>query len=85
MMDRALYEDDPERVRERLRWTLPGDWFVFETVAADGSLAIGIVEGAPDPSLLLVVYERLSEAVAEEAAQGLARWYRGRGRDITVF
>jgi hypothetical protein len=53
MMNRTLYEDDPER--ERLRQAVSGDWFVFETFAADGSLAIGMNRGEPDPRLVLVV------------------------------
>ena len=84
-MDAAPYEDDPERVGERLRMTMPGHWFAFETFAADGSLAVGVDRGRPDPSLFLVVYEGLSEGVARAAAEGLARWHRGQGRDIGVL
>ena len=84
MTNRMHDDDDPDRVRERLRRTAPGDWFVFETFAADGSLAVGIAQGAPDPSLLLVVYEGLSEAAAKAAAQSLARWHRSQGRRIAV-
>lgn len=82
MLDHADYDDDPDRVRARLRQTVPGDWFVFETVAADGSLAIGIDCGRPDPSRVLVVYEHLCEPVATAAAHGLARWYHWQGRNI---
>jgi hypothetical protein len=82
MPDAARDDDDPDRVRERLRGAAPGDWFVFETFAADGSLAVGVARGAPDPSAVLVVYEGLSEAVAADAAAGLARWHRSQGRRI---
>lgn len=84
MMNRTLYEDDPQRVRERLRQAVSGDWFVFETFAADGSLAIGMNRGEPDPRLVLVVYEGLSQTVAEAAAYGLARWYHRQGRNIVI-
>ena len=82
MTERFTYEDDPERVREHLRRTTPGDRFVFETFAADGLLAVGGVRGKPDPRLVLAVYEGLTEPVARAAAAGLARWYRGQGRNI---
>jgi hypothetical protein len=83
-MASTVYQDDPERVREHLRRMATGDWFVFETFAADGSLAIGVAQGIPDPSLVLVVYERLTKAVADAAAQGLARWHHGQGRNIAL-
>jgi hypothetical protein len=78
------YDDDPDRVRDRLRDTAPGDWFVFETFAADGSLAVGVARGTPDPSLVLTVYRDLPESVARAAARGLARWHRSQGRDIAA-
>jgi hypothetical protein len=74
-MASTVYQDDPERVREHLRRMATGDWFVFETFAADGSLAIGVA---------LVVYERLTKAVADAAAQGLAGWHHGQGRNIAL-
>jgi hypothetical protein len=79
-----LYEDPPDRVRESLRDTPPGDWFVFETFAADGSLAVGIARGKPDPSLVLVIYQGLSESVARDAARRLTGWHRGQGRNIAA-
>ncbi len=85
MVDRTLYEDDSDLVRERLRRTMPGDWYVFETVSADGSLAVGVAQGTPNPNFVLVVYDGLSEAVAEAAARGLAQWYRSQGRNIVNF
>jgi hypothetical protein len=84
IMDGTPYDDDPERVREHLLRTVPGDWFVFETFAADGSLAVGIAHGAPDPRQIMVVYESLSKTEAEAAAQGLARWHRAQGRNIAI-
>jgi hypothetical protein len=81
----AQYEDDPELVRGRLRRTTSGDWYVFEVLAADGTLAIGVARGAPDRSLVLVVYEGLSEAVAHEAADGLTRWKHSSGGSTFVF
>jgi hypothetical protein len=85
MMDEMLYEDDPELVRERLRRMLPGDWYVFEAFSADGSLAIGVARGTPDPSLVLVIYEGLSEAAAKAAANGLTRWKHSQGRNSADF
>jgi hypothetical protein len=85
MMDEVLYDDDPELVRERLRRTPPGDWCVFEAFSADGSLAIGVARGTPDPSLVLVIYERLPEAVAKAAANGLQRWKHRQGRNVADF
>jgi hypothetical protein len=79
-MDGTPYDDDPERVREHLRRTTPGAWFVFETVAADGSLALGVARGTPEPTAHLVVYDGLTEPIALAAAEGLARWYRRTGR-----
>jgi hypothetical protein len=74
--------DDPDHVRVRLRDTLLGDWHVFETIAADGSLAIGIGHGQPNPSAVMVVYEGLTREIAGEAAAGLVRWHRSRGRHV---
>jgi hypothetical protein len=81
-VDAAAYDDDPERVGERLRRAAPGDWFVFETFAADGSLAIGVARGSPSPEAALIVYAGLSREVAAAAAGGLARWHRRQGRAI---
>lgn len=78
------YEDDPDRVRPLLRQTAPGHWYVFEIFAADGGLAVGLGQGTPDPTFVLVVYEGLSRPVAAAAARGLARWHRRRGRDILL-
>lgn len=92
----ADYADDPERVRGRIavgqaRWSAgdaadgelrPGDWVVFETFAADGTLAIGVARGEPTPGGPMVVYRGLSEALARIAAAGLAAWHRRRGRVI---
>jgi hypothetical protein len=76
------YNDDPERMRPQLARTVRGEWFVFETFAADGSLAVGIGRGTPDPTMQLVVYEGLSRTIAESAAEGLAQWYHDQSRDI---
>ena len=81
-MDGDPYQNDPDRVRPLLRETPPGDWFVFETVAADGGLAVGLAQGPPDPGLVLVVYRGLTQPVAAAAARGLARWHRRHGRNI---
>lgn len=95
--DRDPDRDDPDRVRRRIaadqaaalsdptanQAERPGRWSVFETIAADGSLAIGITAGAPDPSAVMVVYVGLAEPVAKRAAAGLAGWYRDHGRDVT--
>ena len=78
-MDDAHLCDDPDRVRERLHSTPSGEWFVFETFAADGSLAVGAATGEPDPTAVQVVYAGLTRDVAEAAARGLARWRRDRG------
>ena len=81
------YNDNPDVVRERLRRTPPGAWYVFESFAADGALAIGIAKGTPIANLVLVnvIYEGLSEGVANAAARGLAHWYRDQGRTIASF
>ena len=83
--DRILYEQDPELVREHLRGAEPGDWHVFEAFSADGSLTIGVARGTPDPSLVIVIYEGLTEAVAKAAASGLSRWRLGHGRVAADF
>lgn len=83
--DRILYEQDPELVRKRLRGAEPGDWYVFESFAADGSLTIGVARGTPDPGLLIVIYEGLTETVAKAAASGLSRWRLRQGRDGADF
>lgn len=80
MIDANLYEVDPERVRDRLRDTAPGNRFVFKTFAADGSLSVGVARGRPDPSLVLVVVRDSTESVALAAARGPARWHRSQGR-----
>lgn len=88
MLDNDVFRDDPDRVRERLaiqegnQHLTPGDWYVFETISADGSLAIGVARGVPNPSSAMVVYERLSHPIALQAARGLADWYRNNGRDV---
>ncbi len=64
-------QDSPDRIQERLTETPPGDWFVFETFAADGSLAVGVAQGHPDPSVVLIVYQGLPEPVARAAARDL--------------
>lgn len=94
---RDRYQDHPDRVRRRIAAdhaaalgdstsnadARPGPWSVFETIAADGSLAIGMTAAVPDPSAVMIVYEDLSEQVAKLAAAGLAAWYRNQGRDVT--
>lgn len=82
MTDGTPSDGGPELVRQRLRLTAPGDWYVFETFAADGTRAIGVARGIPDPSICLVVYEGSSQPVAAAAAAGLARWHRDQGRDV---
>ncbi len=79
----AVFRDDPDRVRQRLLECADcGDWYVFETISADGSLAIGIAEGEPNPGSVMLVYEHLSRSIAIRAAQGLVDWYRDRGRNV---
>ncbi|MBA3274482.1 MAG: hypothetical protein H0T72_01715 [Chloroflexia bacterium] len=58
----------------------PEDWFVFETFGADGTLAIGVARGTPDPSAIMVVRDGLTRMVAYEAAARLAAKYRAAGR-----
>jgi phage-related baseplate assembly protein len=87
VIDGSFFRDDPERVRQRLsthpeRASVRGDWYVFETISADGSLAVGMAEGEPNPAAVIVVYEHLSHRAATLAAQSLAEWHRGNGRKI---
>ena len=87
MLDTDFFRDDPTNVRELLaslegRQDHHGDWCVFETISADGSLAIGIWQGRPDPSRVMIVYESLTQRLATLAAQGLVDWYRDRGRTV---
>ena len=93
----AFYADHPDRVRRRIAAEQaaasvdaaaraedrPGRWCVFETIAADGSLAVGVTVDAPGPGAVMVVYECLSEAVAKRAAGGLVAWHRCQGRTVT--
>lgn len=72
----AKFIDDPERVRPLLESLPAGPWCVFETFAADGSLAIGISATLLPPGTLMVVYEGLTRNIAEQAAAGLHRWRR---------
>lgn len=44
------------------------NWHVFETFVADGSLAIGVAQGTPDPSAVMIVREGLTRSAAYEAA-----------------
>ena len=94
---RSPYEDHPDRVRLRIAAeqaaaltdetgsedARPGPWSVFETIAADGSLAVGVTVDAPGPGAVMVVYEHLSEAVAKRAAAGLVASHRSQGRTVT--
>lgn len=75
------FDDDPERVRPLLASMPSGPWRVFETFAADGSLAIGISSTPLPPGSSMVVYEALTKDVAELAAAGLHRWRRRRAVD----
>ncbi|MBA2469586.1 MAG: hypothetical protein H0V37_09300 [Chloroflexia bacterium] len=58
----------------------PGDWFVFETFGADGTLAIGVARGMPDPSAVMVVRDGLTRMAARDVAVRLAEEYRSVGR-----
>lgn len=87
MIDIRFFRDDLERVHQQLLTqpdaaSLAGRWHVYETISADGTLAIGIAEGMPDPGIVMVVYENLSRPVALLAAKGLATWYRDCGREV---
>lgn len=72
--DQSPFDDDPDRVRTTLRTTHSGPWLVFETLAADGSLAIGISPRSLPPGAAMVVYDGLTRDVAEQAAAGYHRW-----------
>lgn len=54
-------------------------WYVFETFVADGTLAIGVAQGTPDPSTVMIVREGLTRGVAYEAAAHLAKRHRDHG------
>lgn len=56
----------------RLPHTAP--WVVFETLAADGSLAIGISPWPLPANAAMVVYDGLTERDAEQVATGYHRW-----------
>lgn len=58
----------------------PEDWFVFETFGADGTLAIGVARGVPDPSMGMVIRDGLARKAAREFASRLAAEYRAAGR-----
>ncbi len=70
-------EDHPDRVRPKLKMLPSGSWSVFETLAANGSLAIGISPRPLPANAAMVVYEGLTRAVAEQAAAGYHRWRLG--------
>lgn len=72
--DQSPFDDDPDWVRTTLKSTRSGPWFVFETFAADGSLAIGISSTTLPPGTVMVVYDGLTKGVAEQAAAGYHRW-----------
>lgn len=68
MIDYHFFYGDPENVRERLTHypdasTINGTWHVYETISADGTLAVGIAEGKPDRGIVMIVYENLSRPV----------------------
>lgn len=58
------------------------DWFVFETFGADGTLAIGVARGVPDPSMGMVIRDGLTRKAAGEVASRLAAEYRAAGRPL---
>lgn len=58
----------------------PDDWFVFETLGADGTLAIGVARGTPDPSAVMMVQHGLTRTAADKVAARLAAEYRSAGR-----
>jgi len=58
------------------------DWFVFETFDADGTLAIGVDRGPPDPSAGIVVRDGLTRKAANEVASRLATEYRAKGMPL---
>ncbi len=53
-----------------------GDWYVFETLAADGTFAVGIREGEHDPTEVMLIADRLSHAEAVRRAKRHADEYR---------
>jgi hypothetical protein len=57
----------------------PATWYVFETFVADGSLAIGMAQGEPNPAMAMIVQAGLTRAAAQEVAARLAREHRARG------
>lgn len=57
----------------------PATWYVFETFVADSSLAIGVAQGTPDPSILMIVDQGLTRRAAHDIAARLAREHRARG------
>lgn len=44
-------------------------WFVFKSIAADGSWSVGIARGTPDSSAVIVIAEGLSRARAVTIAR----------------
>lgn len=63
-----------------------GDWYVYETFAADGSFAVGIREGDHDPSEVMLIADRMSHAEAIRRARRHADEYRrdgGKAPEIT--
>ena len=62
-----------------------GDWYVFETFAADGSFAIGIREGVHDPLEVMLVQDRLSRDEAIRIAKRHAADYRREGGTMPEF
>lgn len=56
-----------------------GDWYVYETFAADGSFAVGILEGENDPSEVMLIADRMSHAEAIRRAKRHADEYRRDG------
>jgi hypothetical protein len=60
--------------------TEPEDWFVFETLGADGTLAIGVARGVPDVSAVMVVRDGLTRRDASDVARRLAVERRESGR-----
>lgn len=56
-----------------------GDWYVFETLAADGSFAVGIREGDHDPTEVMLIADRLSRGEAIRLAKRHAADYRRDG------
>jgi len=44
-------------------------WFVFKSIAADGSWSVGIAQGTPDTSAVMVLAEGLSREQAVNVAR----------------